>query len=65
MNFLRYVFNRRGFGKTHWIAALWVHGFGAVGVCMALNGELWAWIALAAPVALWWGTWMNYKGYWV
>ena len=65
MNFLRYVFNRRGFGKTHWLAALWVHCFGIAGVLMAIDGEPWGLLGLVPVLALWWGTWMNYKGYWV
>ena len=64
MTFLRYVFNRHGFGKTHWIAALWVHAFGAVSVGMAIDGEPLALLGLVAPVALWIGTYMNYTGRW-
>lgn len=53
MTFLRFVFNRSGFGRTHWAAALWIHLFGAVGVGMAVNGDPLAWLALVAPVTLW------------
>ena len=62
--FVEYCFRPTGFGRTHWIAALWVHAFGAVSVGMAIAGEPWALLGLVAPVALWVGTYMNYTGRW-
>lgn len=64
MTFLRFCFNRNGFGRTNWAAAIWIHAFGAVGVGMALHGEPWALLSLVSVAALWLGTYMNFKGYW-
>lgn len=46
-----------------WPAA-YAHGFGPAAVVLACTETPWALLGLLAPVAMWVGAWMNFKGYW-
>ena len=62
--FLEYITRPTGFGRTSWTAAFLIHLFGAASVVMSWTDSPWALLGLIAPVMLWVGTYMNYKGRW-
>lgn len=64
MSFLKFAFNKRGFGRTRWEAAIAIHLFGLAGVVMACTETAWALLSLVPVAALWLGTYLNYTGKW-
>lgn len=63
--FMEYVNNDTGFGKTNWLAAHLIHGFGALSILYSFAAGPWALLGLMAPAGLWLGTWKNWRGRWV
>lgn len=62
--FLQFITRPTGFGRTHWAAAILIHLFGVASIVAALDYGWTALLGLIAPVTLWAGTYMNYKGCW-
>ena len=62
--FLQYCTRESGFGRTSWEAAILIHIFGVASLTMGITESPWAFLGLVAPVTLWIGTWMNYRGKW-
>lgn len=61
MTFLQYITQKSGFGHTGWPVAVLIHLFMVVPV---FAGP-WGFLFYMPPALLWYGTWMNYKGYWI